>query len=56
MGVIKEDKDFKKKCYEIYFEVVIPLQKGISDFFIVSEEQQYSLEKMVRMKFEGDIQ
>lgn len=52
--VMKVDNDFKKKCYDIYFEVVMPLQKGISDFFIVSEEQQYSLDEMLRMKFESD--
>ncbi len=49
-GVITTDKDFKNKCYEVYEEVVLPLQKGISDFFIVKKSHQFSLLKVILMK------
>ena len=45
------DIDFREKCYEVFSEVVLPLQKGISNFFIVTKEEQYSLSKMIYLKF-----
>lgn len=51
IDVITKDDEFKYKCYEIYEEVVVPLRRGISEFFIITKSHQFSLLKMILMKF-----
>ncbi|WP_068986899.1 hypothetical protein [Lysinibacillus xylanilyticus] len=50
LDVMTIDDEFKHKCYEVYDEVVVPLQKSISEFFIVTESHRFSFLKMLMMK------